>query len=188
MNIKNMIKHALDRSSEKLLKEDKLELASETFVEFLAFDINEEFKQKNYLTLARAIDNSKVFNTRGNFYDIEVCLTSKIEYKFAPDGVNFVTKSIWQIDCDLDSKFGKATPNLGMNFYKMATGNSENKMLVISETEDMGVLLELIKKVSITWKGNIYLATVTNPSNWGNQKNSVDLRVLKSSGWEVTEI
>ena len=142
---------------------------------------------------ALAADDIRVFSpfARGNrddfgaeklLFDIEVCRLAFAETSDRkPEQFAFVSAALWQIEIEFSHEWRDVVFALN----RLSCGAAENKLLIAAQRNSgQDEFLATIRPVVSACPGEVYLALVTQPSDWDDGEGSVDVfRLDADDNW-----
>ena len=126
--------------------------------------------------------NRAEFGLNELLYDICVCQTATCSSARQGKELRFVTKALWQVE----SEFARDSSEAVKDFNKLVIGAAENKLFIGprlgAATE--AAYLETLLPAARCCAGNVYVALVPHPGEWGASHSDVALWRLNAGNWQ----
>jgi hypothetical protein len=128
-------------------------------------------------------ENRADFGLNELLYDVCVCQTAACPSARQGKTLRYVTKALWLVESEFARDSGEAVKD----FNKLVIGSAENKLFigprVSAQTES--AYLDALLPVAGCCGGNVYVALVPHPADWGVSGDEVVLRCFVSGTWQV---
>ncbi len=141
------------------------------FVECLAQLLHNQYEAiENIATLSKHNpENRAKFGVNELLFDITTCQFSTINSGKSNKELAYITKGLWVVE----SEMAKDKRQALYDFNKIVLADSENKLFVgplVHHSEEADYL-NVLAAAATYCKGNLYLALVPHPGNWGSENN-----------------
>jgi hypothetical protein len=167
------------QSSKQLLHRDR----SQAWVRCLADELRSMFTDANIRVFCKADDrNREEFGLNELLYDVCVCRTETCPSARHRKSLRYVTAALWQVE----SEFARDSHEAVKDFNKLVIGSADNKLFIgprLGSSEIDGYLKTLLR-VALCCTGNVYVAMVPHPGDWGTDGERVLLWQLADQRWQ----
>lgn len=183
MNIRHLLHYSFhDARNAMVMGTSAASLArarERAFVKAVASQLAEFFSAEDFRVFsAYGRGNRNDFGTEQLLFDIEVCrvacdtATNRKKEQFA-----YIRAAIWQIEIEFSHEWRDAIYALN----RLACGGAENKLLITAQRKSSSddFLATMLPPASAC-AGQVYLALITQPVDWGDDEGSLDV-------WQLDE-
>jgi hypothetical protein len=184
--LKNILKHlarnAASHVRRRVLRRTMAGRRSLLFVEYLTRQLWSVFRgQPDIIVFSRILPpQNNPFPANKFFFDIAILETLEITGTNTLVPIRSISKVHWVIE----SKFERRTRSIVHDFAKLAIADSENKLFICTRFANVRAQLGVLAQAAGTMKGNIFVALLPHPSNWG-PRMQIDVYEYDSGAWNI---
>jgi hypothetical protein len=181
----------------RLLEKSLAEAQSATTVGTLPRDIHRNRSQAWIRQLGEAFlhaldsDSSVRVFTRGDtthradfglnelLYDVLVCRVNSVPSAKWGKPLYYIEEALWQVE----SEFARDSKQALIDFNKLVLGSGRNKLFIGPQVSDKPSFIEVLLPAARACIGNVYVALVPHPRDWGTGEHQIDLWMLENGLW-----
>lgn len=179
MDIRDTIHEAFRRAAQESVmggtNQGRNRQRSISWVETLASEFRKVYRRENdFRVFSKYHDQNKDFGMNELLYDISVCKTN---YIVSPQRkrLSYIEKALWQVE----SEMAKDTRQLVYDFNKLVIGDAENKLFIGPLTSHDDEIMEILKKIAMHCRGNVWVVMIPHPGEWESKSISSHLEKMK---------
>jgi len=152
------------------------------WVERLAANLRNQYPDDAVRVLSKYDStNRKEFGLNELLYDILVCRVNTASSKGHGKPFFYVEDVLWQIE----SEFARDRRHALYDFNKLVLGAGQNKLFVGPQVHDNSSYLQTLLPAAKACGGNVFVALVPHPRDWGNGVGLISLWKYGGENWGV---
>jgi hypothetical protein len=113
-------------------------------------------------------------------YDVSVCRVDEVRSAVQKRLLAYVREALWQVE----SEFAKNSRETLKDFNKLVCGSARCKLFVGSQVNDNGSFVDVLLPAALACSGEVYVALLPHPKEWGSPPLKVLTWRLADGAWE----
>ena len=120
------------------------------------------------------------FKVNELLYDIAVCRTSETSSAQKRTPLTYIQEALWVVE----SEMAKDSHEAIIDFSKLVMGSAQNKLFIGPKVNNQGNFNKVLLAPAGHCSGNVYLAIIPHPEDWGKRDNEPELFILSGKSWK----
>jgi hypothetical protein len=112
-------------------------------------------------------------------HDVLVCRVNTVPSAKQGRTLYYIEEVLWQVE----SEFARDSKQALIDFNKLVLGAGQNKLFIGPQVSDKPSFIEVLLPAARACIGNVYVALVPHPREWGTGEHQIDLWMLENGLW-----
>lgn len=112
-------------------------------------------------------------------HDVLVCRVNTVPSANKSRTLYYIEEVLWQVE----SEFARDSKQALIDFNKLVLGSGQNKLFIGPQVSDKPSFIVVLLPAARACIGNVYVALVPHPKEWGTGERQIDLWMLENGLW-----
>ncbi len=120
------------------------------------------------------------FKVNELLYDIAVCRTGETPSAQKGTLLTYIQEALWVVESEMARDSHEAI----IDFSKLVMGSAQNKLFIGPKVNNQGNFNKVLLAPAGHCCGNVYLAIIPHPEDWGKRDDEPEVFILSGGSWK----